>query len=60
MRASAETERISPTAYATGYLWYRLGLSDAALVTPQGERLDRGSRILTRVTQALSGGRWTP
>lgn len=55
MRASAKTERVSPTAYATGYLWYRLGLSDAALITPQSERLDRGFRILTRITQALSG-----
>jgi O-methyltransferase involved in polyketide biosynthesis len=50
-----KTARVSPTAYATGYLWYRLGLSDAALVTPQGKRLDRGFRALTRLTQLLSG-----
>jgi O-methyltransferase involved in polyketide biosynthesis len=50
-----KTTRVSPTAYATGYLWYRLGLSDAALVTPQGRRLDRGFRALTRLTQLLSG-----
>ncbi len=50
-----KTARVSPTAHATGYLWYRLGLSDAALVTPQGKRLDRGFRALTRLTQLLSG-----
>jgi O-methyltransferase involved in polyketide biosynthesis len=52
---ASKTSRVSPTAYATGYLWYRLGLSDAALVTPQGRRLDRGFRALTRLTQLLSG-----
>jgi O-methyltransferase involved in polyketide biosynthesis len=55
MRASAKTARVSPTAHATGYLWYRLGLSDPALVTPRGKRLDRGFRALTRLTQMLSG-----
>lgn len=50
-----KTDRISPTAYATGYLWYRHGLSTEALVTPQGKRLDRGFRLLTRLTRLLSG-----
>ncbi len=54
MRADP-TDRISPTAYATGYLWYRHGLSPAELVTPQGRRLDRGFRALTRLTRVLSG-----
>jgi O-methyltransferase involved in polyketide biosynthesis len=44
-----ETARISPTAYATGYLWYRVGLSHPALVTEQGKRLDRPFSILMKV-----------
>jgi O-methyltransferase involved in polyketide biosynthesis len=49
------TDRISPTAHATGYLWYRHGLSTEALATPRGKRLDRGFRALTRLTRLLSG-----
>jgi len=52
---TAKSEKISPTAYATGYLWYRLGLSDERLTTPQGRRLDRAFRGLGRLTQALGG-----
>ena len=52
---SARSERVSPTAYATGYLWYRHGLSDQALITPQGKRLDRLFRGFMAVTQKLSG-----
>ncbi len=52
---TAKSEKISPTAYATGYLWYRLGLSDVRLTTPQGRRLDRAFRSLGRITQALGG-----
>ncbi|MES0874663.1 class I SAM-dependent methyltransferase [Sinimarinibacterium thermocellulolyticum] len=52
---TSKAARISPTAHATGYLWYRLGLSTEALVTPEGKRLDRGFRLLTRLTQALGG-----
>ena len=51
----AGSERISPTAYATGYMWYRQGLSHAAFVTPQGKRLDRAFGLLTRLTRRLSG-----
>jgi len=51
----ARSERVSPTAYATGYLWYRHGLSDKALITPQGKRLDRLFRGFMAVTQKLSG-----
>lgn len=55
MSAASTTDRVSPTAYATGYLWYRHGLSTEALVTAEGKRLDRGFRLLTRLTQLLSG-----
>ena len=37
----SSSERISPTAYATGHMWVRLGLSHPALSTPRGKRLDR-------------------
>lgn len=47
--------KISPTAYATGYLWYRHGLSTEALITPQGKQLDRAFRLLIAVTKLLSG-----
>jgi len=46
---------ISPTAYATGYFWYRHGLSTPALTTPQGRRLDRGFRWLSRGIRLASG-----
>lgn len=52
---SAKSEQVSPTAYATGYFWYRHGLSHPALATAQGRRLDRGFRLLTRAASALSG-----
>ncbi len=55
MSRNGKTARVSPTAHATGYLWYRHGLSDAALVTPQGKRLDRGFRVLTGMAGMLSG-----
>ncbi len=45
----SSSERISPTAYATGYFWYKHGLSHAALVTPQGKRLDRSFSLLMKV-----------
>ncbi len=35
------SEKISPTAYATGHMWVRLGLSHPALSTARGKRLDR-------------------
>lgn len=47
------SEKISPTAYATGNLWVRLGLSHPALSTPQGRRLDRAFSLLMRV---IGGG----
>jgi O-methyltransferase involved in polyketide biosynthesis len=44
------SERISPTAYATGYLWYRLGLSHPVFATRRGRRLDF---IFNRITRAV-------
>lgn len=49
------TARVSPTAYATGYFWFRHGMSHPAFATPQGKRLDRAFRVLTGVTRRLSG-----
>ncbi len=55
MADHSSTDRVSPTAHATGYLWFRHGLSNAALLTPQGRKLDRGFGALTRMTRLLSG-----
>lgn len=49
------SERISPTAYATGYFWYRQGLSHPALATRQGRRIDRIVRPLLLGTRLLGG-----
>jgi O-methyltransferase involved in polyketide biosynthesis len=43
------SERISPTAYATGYFWYKHGLSHRALATPRGKRLDRPFGLLMKL-----------
>lgn len=51
----SSSEKISPTAYATGYFWYRHGLSHVALATPQGRRLDRAFGALIAATRLLSG-----
>lgn len=50
------SEKISPTAYATGNLWVRLGLSHPALSTPQGRRLDRAFSLLMRAIGGRSFG----
>src|ERR1051326_807741 len=55
MKIRADSKHISPTAYATGYLWFRHGLSHEALVMPEGRRLDRGFRLLGNVVK-LAGG----
>jgi len=49
------SERISPTAYATGYFWYRHGLSHPALATEEGRRIDRVVRPLLLGTRLLGG-----
>lgn len=46
MKDRADSEDVSPTAYATGYFWYRHGLSHEGLLIPEGERADRGFRAL--------------
>jgi O-methyltransferase involved in polyketide biosynthesis len=55
MSGDTSTERISPTAYATGYMWYRLGMSHKALATPQGKRLDAAFGVLMGVVKRVSG-----
>ena len=51
------SEKISPTAYATGQVWYRNGMSHEALATPQGKRLDRGFRLMIGSIRAFTGVR---
>lgn len=46
MKARADSEKVSPTAYATGFFWYRHGLSHPGLLVPEGERHDRGFQLL--------------
>jgi len=49
------SERISPTAYATGYFWYRHGLSHPALATEEGRKVDRIVRPMLGAVQKLGG-----
>lgn len=51
----SETARISPTAYATGYMWVRLGLSHPALATKRGKRLDRAFSLAIQPSRLLGG-----
>lgn len=51
----ASSESISPTAYATGQLWYRLGLSHPALTTAEGARLDRYARAIVGGLKLFTG-----
>ncbi|MDE0855158.1 MAG: class I SAM-dependent methyltransferase [Nevskia sp.] len=55
MPTTTASERISPTAYATGYFWYRHGLSHPALATVEGRRIDRVVRPLLFGTRLLGG-----
>jgi O-methyltransferase involved in polyketide biosynthesis len=55
VRAPKGSARISPTAYATGYFWYRHGLSHVALATPEGERFDRIAGKLMLAVRRLGG-----
>ncbi len=50
------TARISPTAYYTGHVWCKNGLSDAALDTREGALLFALLRPAMRVGRALTGG----
>ncbi len=51
----SETDRISPTAFATGHMWVRLGLSHPAMSTPRGVRLDRAFSLAIQPRRLLGG-----
>lgn len=51
----SNSEQISPTAYATGHLWVRLGLSHPALSTARGRRLDRLFQLFLTALRPLGG-----
>src|SRR5258706_602763 len=55
MKERAESENVSPTAYATGYFWYRHGLSHEGLLIPEGRRMDRRFRLLIAGIRTLTG-----
>ena len=55
MSSDTSTERISPTAYATGYMWYRLGMSHPALATAEGKRLDFAFGLLMYGIKRVNG-----
>lgn len=55
MKERADSEKVSPTAYATGYFWYRHGLSHAGLIAPEGKKLDRRFGYLIRTVKLVSG-----
>lgn len=55
MTDDASTERISPTAYATGHMWYRLGMSHPVLSTAQGKRLDAAFGLVTGALKRIGG-----
>jgi O-methyltransferase involved in polyketide biosynthesis len=49
------SDAISPTAHYTGYVWFRNGLSDAALATRQGRLLFDSLQPAALVSRALGG-----
>lgn len=51
----SHSERISPTAYATGYYWYAHGLSHPAFATRQGRRTLQAFRPLMLGLQTIGG-----
>ena len=55
MKERADSEKVSPTAFATGYFWYRHGLSHAGLLVPEGKKLDRRFGYLIRAVKLFSG-----
>lgn len=55
MPGDTSTERVSPTAYATGYMWYRLGMSHPALATAEGKRLDFAFSLVMNGVKRVSG-----
>src|SRR5581483_3386304 len=59
MSERAESENVSPTAYATGAFWYRHGLSHKGLLLPQSARAGRSFRVLRGLVRLLGGGSLT-
>ena len=55
MKERADSEKVSPTAFATGYFWYRHGLSHPGLLIPEGKRMDRRFRVLMGLVKLVSG-----
>ena len=55
MKIRAESEQVSPTAFATGHFWYRHGLSHEGLLAPESERMGRRFRWLMGLVKAVSG-----
>lgn len=55
MKERADSEKVSPTAYATGYFWYRHGLSHPGFLIPEGRRMDRRFRALMALVRLVSG-----
>lgn len=55
MKQRADSDKVSPTAYATGYFWYRHGLSHEGLLVPEGRKLDRRFGYLIRAVKIVSG-----
>jgi O-methyltransferase involved in polyketide biosynthesis len=55
MKDRAESEHVSPTAFATGYFWYRHGLSHEGLLIPEGRKMDRRFHWLMRLVKLVSG-----
>lgn len=53
--SGSSSERISPTAYATGYFWYLHGMSHKALATAQGRRMHYAFRPMVVGMGLLSG-----
>ncbi len=51
----SSSARISPTAHATGHMWYRHGLSHPGLVTSRGRRYDAAFGLLTGLIERRSG-----
>jgi O-methyltransferase involved in polyketide biosynthesis len=55
MKQRADSEQVSPTAYATGHFWYRHGLSHPGLLAPESARMGRRFRWLMGLVKAVSG-----
>ena len=55
MKERADSEKVSPTAYATGHFWYRHGLSHAGLLAPESHRMGQRFRMLNALVKAVSG-----